>query len=113
MALYPGSDGSLSESDLSNFVENSSEGEFKSADDVAQYHREFSKIANRLGSELTSSELDHYHKQSIRLALYQHILQHSFVAGQPPIRSSTREEIYSLAVFIADQHLWRRRVQLR
>ncbi|KAJ7145405.1 hypothetical protein C8R43DRAFT_549468 [Mycena crocata] len=48
MHLYPGRDGGFHHSDLARFVERSSRGTFTSVADVGHYHREFTKIANRL-----------------------------------------------------------------
>ncbi|KAJ7867601.1 hypothetical protein B0H13DRAFT_1510817, partial [Mycena leptocephala] len=48
MRLYPGSDGGFWCSDLEQFTAKSAQGELRSEQDVGEYHREFSKIANRL-----------------------------------------------------------------
>lgn len=111
MHLYPGSDGGFWCSDLEQFVAVSSQGEFVSQEDVGEYHREFSKIANRLlaDGQVTPSDVDVYYKRGIPPEFFKKIDNHFRAIGRHA-RGYAREEAYQAALWVSNEKkdMWRR-----
>ncbi|KAJ6571945.1 hypothetical protein B0H19DRAFT_1347651 [Mycena capillaripes] len=95
MRLYPGSDGGFWCSDLEQFIAVSSQGEFVSEEDAGEYHREFSKIANRLlaDEQVTPGDVDVYYRQGIPLEFFRKIDNHFRAIGRYA-RGYAREDVY-------------------
>ncbi|KAJ6491436.1 hypothetical protein C8R47DRAFT_1319727 [Mycena vitilis] len=75
MRLYPGSDGGYSSTQLDEFLARAAKKRWGSEQDIAKYHREFNKIANRLvaDGQLSSSSLYFQYRKGIPPELLQTI----------------------------------------
>jgi hypothetical protein len=105
MELYPGSNGAVYLSDLRNFVARSAQGQFKTPEDVAIYHREFCTLANRLvgdsDGEMTDGFVDGFYSQGFPPGFERdfrsRLMMASVVHGRKPSGYS-RNVMYNVAL---------------
>jgi hypothetical protein len=105
MRLYPGSQGRFHVSDLRRFVERSAQGAFTSEEDVGEYHREFSKIANQLLEDRVTVPgiIDLVYRDGIPRPFYHRVLDQLVTMciaegrGRGPLEYG-REEVYEVAL---------------
>jgi hypothetical protein len=102
--LYPGSDGGFWCSDLEQFTAKSAQGELRSEQDVGEYRREFSKIANRLlaDEQVTPGDADIYYKRGIPQDFFKKIDNHFRKIGRHA-RGYAREAVYEAALAVSNE----------